>query len=214
MVGVAKKILKKAKESKQDPYLLILEYRNGPLPVCNLSPAQLLLSRRTRSVVPITNNLLKPQAIDPKVVQKQIFRSKSLQKRYYDRSAKALPPLRVHDQVRIQFGKLWKPARVIQQYDARSFSVQIRDGAIYCRNRRHLIKTQNGMANVEGFNPNILAQPENSTSISPDVPAPAAPQNNLSNNTSHGPPNMPYITRSGREVKTSKRYDDGNWITN
>ena len=28
MVGVAKKILKKAKESKQDPYLLILEYRN------------------------------------------------------------------------------------------------------------------------------------------------------------------------------------------
>ena len=47
MVGVAKKILKKAKESKQDPYLLIFEYRNSPLPDCNLSPAQLLLSRQT-----------------------------------------------------------------------------------------------------------------------------------------------------------------------
>ena len=40
MVGVAKKILKKAKESKQDPYLLILEYRNSPLPDCSLSPVQ------------------------------------------------------------------------------------------------------------------------------------------------------------------------------
>ena len=133
-----------------------------------------------------------------------MFRSKSLQKKYYDRSAKVLPPLRVHDQVRIQFGKIWK-ARVIQQHDARSVSMQTRDGAIYRRNRRHLIKTQSGMVNVESFNPNVLVQPENLTSRSPDVPFPA---------TSHGPPNMPYITRSGREVKTSKRYDDGNWITN
>ena len=83
MQNFIKKILKKAKESKQDPYLLILEYHNSPLPDCNLSPAQLLLSRRTRSVVPITNNLLKPQAIDPKDVQKHIFCSKSLQKKFY-----------------------------------------------------------------------------------------------------------------------------------
>ena len=80
MVGVAKKILKKAKESKQDPYLLILEYRNSPLPDCNLSPAQLLLSRRTRSVVPITNNLLKPQAVDPKDVQNTYFVLKACRK--------------------------------------------------------------------------------------------------------------------------------------
>ena len=122
-VGVAKKILKKAKESKQDPYLLILEYRNSPLPDCSFSPAQLLLSRRTRSIVPITNKLLKPQAIDPKNVQKSIFRSKSLQKKNYDRTAKTLSPLHVNDQVRIQFGKIWKPARVILQHDARSFPV-------------------------------------------------------------------------------------------
>ena len=170
-MGVAKKILKKAKESKQDPYLLILEYRNSLLPDCNPSQAQLLLSRQTRSIVPVTNNLLKPQAIDPKDVQKNIFRSKSLQKKYYDRSVKTLPHLRVHDQVRIQFGKIWKPARVIQQHDARSFSVQTRDGANYRCNRRHLIKTQNGMANVESFNPNVLVQPENSTSLSPVVPS-------------------------------------------
>ena len=128
----------------------------------------------------------------------------NLLKKYYDRSAKALSPLCVNDQVRIQFGKIWKPARVIQQHDARSFSMQTRDGTIYCRNRRHLIKTQSGMANVESFNPNVLAQPETSTSLSLDVPVPAAPQKNPSNNTSqHRPPNMPYIPRCGREVKTS-----------
>ena len=149
MVGVAKKILKKAKESKQDPYLLILEYRNSTLPDCSFSPAQ-LLSRRTRSIVPITNKL-KPQAIDPKNFHKSIVNSKSLQNKNYDRTAKTLSPLHVNDQVRIQFGKIWKPARVIQQHDARSFSVQTRDGAIYPRNRRHIIRTQ--------MNTHVLAQP-------------------------------------------------------
>ena len=195
MVGVAKKILKKAKESKQDPYLLILEYRNSPLPDCSFSPAQLLLSRRTRSIVPITNKLLKPQAIDPKNVQKSIFRSKSLQKKNYDRTAKTLSPLHVNDQVRIQFGKIWKPARVILQHDARSFSVQTRDGAIYRRNRRHLIRTQMNTPRVEPFNPKVLAQPtqpETATSLSPDTPVTALPQSNHTNTTSQQrPPNMP-----------------------
>ena len=47
LVGLAKKLLRKAKDSKQDPYLLFLEYRNTPLE-CGFSPAQLLMSRRTR----------------------------------------------------------------------------------------------------------------------------------------------------------------------
>ena len=136
---------------------MILEYQNSPLPDCIFSPAQLLLSRRTRSTVPITNKLLKLQAIDPKNVQKSIFRSKSLQKKNYDRTAKTLSPLHVNDQVRIQFGKIWKPARVIEQHDARSFSVQTHDGAIYRRNRRHLTRTQINTPRVEPFNPNVLA---------------------------------------------------------
>ena len=213
MVGIAKKILKKAKE--QDPYLLILEYRNSPLPDCNISPAQLLLSRRTRSIVPITNKLLKPQGIDPKNVQKSIFRSKSL----HDRTAKALSPLHVIDQLCIQFDKIWKqPPRVIQQHDARSFSVLTRGGVIYRRNRRHLIKTQMNTPRVEPFNPSVLAQPaqpETATSLSPDTPVTTLPQSNHSNTKSQQrPPNMPYITRPGREVEINSRYNNDNWITN
>ena len=80
LVGLAKQLLRKAKDSKQDPYLLFLEYRNTPLE-CGFSPAQLLMSRRTRSVVPITDKLLQPRTVDPKIVQKAYFRSESLQKK-------------------------------------------------------------------------------------------------------------------------------------
>ena len=82
LVGLDKKLLRKAKDSKQDPYLLFLEYRNTPLE-CGFSPAQLLMSRRTRSVVPITDKLLQPRTVDPKIVQKAYVRSKSLQKKTF-----------------------------------------------------------------------------------------------------------------------------------
>ena len=85
-------------------------------------------------------------------------------------------------------------------------------------NRRHLIRTQMNTPRVEPFNPKVLAQPaqpETATSLSPDTPVTALPQSNHTNTTSQQrPPNMPYITRSGREVKINRRYNDDNWITN
>ena len=111
--------------------------------------------------MPITNKL-KPQAIDPKNFHKSIVHSKSLQNKNYDRTAKTLSPLHVNDQVRIQFGKIWKPARVIQQHDARSFYVQTCDVALYRCNRRHIIRIQ--------MNTHVLAQPETATPLSPDTP--------------------------------------------
>ncbi|XP_060567912.1 uncharacterized protein K02A2.6-like [Ruditapes philippinarum] len=56
-VSIAKKTLTKAKESRQDPYVCILEYRNTPLE-CGYTPNQLLMGRRTKSVVPISEKRL------------------------------------------------------------------------------------------------------------------------------------------------------------
>ena len=56
----AKKLLKKAYEDKKDPYLAILELRNTPIPGVGLSPTQLLMGRRTRSIIPIEITLLTP----------------------------------------------------------------------------------------------------------------------------------------------------------
>ena len=206
LVGLAKKLLRKAKDSKQDPYLLFLEYRNTPLE-CGFSPAQLLMSRRTRSVVPITDKLLQPRTVDPKIVQKAYFRSKSLQKKHYDRTARQLPSLNINDQVRIQFGKIWKPARVIQKLDSRSYTVQTSDGAIYRRNRKHLIRAKGDPVKVQDFHPTVLAQPESPIS---NEHAPLPPPSNINNNSSEG--NLPYITRSGRQVKPNQRYSTDEWV--
>ena len=53
-VGIVKKLLTMAKKK----IIALLEYRNTPLLDCNMSPAHLLYSPRTKSVVPITNKLL------------------------------------------------------------------------------------------------------------------------------------------------------------
>ncbi|XP_014663228.1 PREDICTED: uncharacterized protein K02A2.6-like [Priapulus caudatus] len=59
-VQVDKNILKKCRESKTDPYLAMLLYRNTPgdgFP----SPAQILMGRRTATTLPTTRSLLKPE---------------------------------------------------------------------------------------------------------------------------------------------------------
>ena len=74
-VGIAKKLLRKAKDSNTSPYLAFLEYRNTPLD-CGYSPSQLLMSRRTKSILPITRKALKPQLVNDKNVQRKMTVSK------------------------------------------------------------------------------------------------------------------------------------------
>ena len=61
----AKRTLRKAKDANRDPYLPLLEYRNTPLE-CGYFPAQLLMGRRLRSVVPTTDRQLLPGTINVK----------------------------------------------------------------------------------------------------------------------------------------------------
>ena len=61
---IAKQLLKKSKSDNRDPYLGLLEHRNTPLD--NLAaPAQLLMRRSLRSVLPTTSNHLKPNVVGP-----------------------------------------------------------------------------------------------------------------------------------------------------
>ena len=53
-VQTAKRILKKASADGKDPFGGLLEYRNTPFKDIGLSPAQLLMSRRTRTMLPQT----------------------------------------------------------------------------------------------------------------------------------------------------------------
>ena len=90
-IQTVKNILKKCKMSKTDPYLALLELRNTPLSDNLPSAAQLLYNRQIKSILPVTNNILKPIPIRTQKI-KNIFKDKQKQQKfYYDQHAKYLP---------------------------------------------------------------------------------------------------------------------------
>ena len=78
-VGTIKNLLKKEK----DPYLAILSYRSTPLQN-GYCPSELLMSRKLRTVVPISREQRKPQVPDTETLKAR-EKLKADQKRNFDR---------------------------------------------------------------------------------------------------------------------------------
>ena len=60
-----------------DPYLALLKYRNTPLSDTLGSPAQRLMGRWTKTLLPTSSTLLKPETINPKMVQEELQKQRS-----------------------------------------------------------------------------------------------------------------------------------------
>jgi hypothetical protein len=179
----------KAKADKKDPYISLLEYRNTPVDGFR-SPAQLLMSRRLRSILPTTSQQLQPETVSGNDVHARREQKQQHQAKYYNRSAKPLTPLRDGDHVRIQESGKWKPAVVIKPADTyRSYHVSTAGGQIFRRNRRHLLPDRAQPT---------TAEPGMSSSIQHTVPMDQPQQTDTKKTDSVAPL---YVTRSGREVK-------------
>lgn len=144
-VKTVKRILKKSIRAGTDPYLAVLDYRNTPTQGTTTSPAQRLMSRRTKTLLPTTQSLLLPRTINLEVEKKELRQRQQAQAKYYNRSAKDLPSLSEGDVVRMKPFKLgdnsWRKAKVTARLDERSYTVETDNGAVYRRNRQHLRKT-------------------------------------------------------------------------
>ena len=144
-VKTVKRILKKSIRAGTDPYLAVLDYRNTPTQGMTTSPAQRLMSRRTKTLLPTTQSLLLPRTINLEVEKKELRQRQQAQAKYYNRSAKDLPSLSEGDVVRMKPFKLgdksWRKAKVTARLDERSYTVETDNGAVYRRNRQHLRKT-------------------------------------------------------------------------
>ena len=78
-------------EKVDDPFKALLSYRNTPLEEVNLSPSQMLMGRRLRTLIPVTEDMLKPQLYDPEEVLPKLKERQRKQKLQHDTTAKELP---------------------------------------------------------------------------------------------------------------------------
>ena len=132
-----KSLFKKAIADKKDPWLALLDYRNTPTEGIKSSPCQRLMSRRTRTLVPATTNLLYPEVVDGVQERLQLRRQKA--KSYFDKDAKALPELDIGQEVRVagQRKKTWQLGKCLEKLSDRSYLV-LTDGETVRRNREDL----------------------------------------------------------------------------
>jgi len=86
-VQTVKNLLKKS----DDPYLALLIYRSTPLSNFNYSPAELLMSRKLRTNLPILNHNLKPTVSNYSKLKVKECSKKEQLKENFDQRHKAQP---------------------------------------------------------------------------------------------------------------------------
>ena len=97
-VKTAKNVLKKSRE--EDPYIALLAYRNTPQQGHVYSPAQKLMSRRLRDLIPMVTSKLQLQLTVLSVVTQNIAERKQKAKAHYDkRASKQLSEFTIDERV-------------------------------------------------------------------------------------------------------------------
>ena len=141
-VKIAKNLMKKCQVSNQDPYLALLNLRNTPQEGIESTPTQRIFGRRTRTILPTKTSLLDPALPKKELVQQQLMKRKE-RMIHYDKG-KDLPHLKINDNVRIQPiqnpSAPWKPGKVVDQVNPRSYIVRTEDNKELRRDRQFLRK--------------------------------------------------------------------------
>ena len=99
-VKIAKSLCRKSDRANEDPWKAFLHWRNTPAEGMRCSPAQQLMSRRLRTLLPVVNQLLEPQ-VTTGVTDKLRVKHQAA-KLTYDRSATDLPELNVSQPIRMK----------------------------------------------------------------------------------------------------------------
>ena len=87
-VKTIKRLFKKCKDAGQSEYLALLDWRNTPTEGIGTSPAQHLMGRRCRNLLPVAANLLKPRYCK-KADMQALAGMKRRQQYYYNRATQA-----------------------------------------------------------------------------------------------------------------------------
>ena len=191
----AVRTIKNLLNKSPDPYRALLAYRNTPLHN-SYSPAELLMSRRLRSDIPVDPNTLLPSVPDADLIQYREDAYKAKMKVNFDtrHKAKELPPLSEGDNIYIR--DLEKPGIVTKNLPGRSHEISTPTGIVR-RNRQALSLLSKGESIIGN------SQCDNSAvqnSIEPN-PVMTSTPTNIDKQSS------PTLRRSERTHKPVKRMD-------
>ena len=226
-VKAAKRILKKTLKTGEDPYLAILNLRNTPQQGIDLSPAQRLMGRRTKTLLPTNANLLRPEHATPEIAEKLKFQQ-TKQQFHYNKTAKPLRPLQEGDIVRAKPYQLnkssWEKATVTKRLDQRSYEIETDNGVTLRRNRAQLRATHEDPTPVAEPGPLVaptraapsyeqVETPKTPQRV-PGSPVPRVPAKSPIPKVPARPPETPvksqtpYVSRSGRSSKRPAHLDE------
>ena len=94
--------MRKSTNACNDPYLTILDHRNTPSQGYLSSPAQRLMSTRTKTLLPTAAVLLRPEVVDARHTECDMRRSQNQQAMNYNKRASDRQVLEEGDTVRLQ----------------------------------------------------------------------------------------------------------------
>ncbi|UYV65559.1 K02A2.6-like, partial [Cordylochernes scorpioides] len=222
-VQTLKKLIKRCGEESTDPYLALLNLRNTPhnnLP----SPAQILMSRKLRSIIPSKTSQFVPSMINNEAIQKQLVNNQVKMKNFYDRHTRPADQLSIKDRVWFRKDKRWIPGQLKNQAnEPRSFYVKDQEGNEYRRNSIHIREDKRSDTthtdwekplelNQEQTDLQDLEESPSRPTSSGQLSSPGSPENVTTTgppgSCTNGSPGNLITTRSGRGTMTAQRYVD------
>ena len=213
-VKICKGLMKKAEKSRSDICLALLNFCNTPLEATGTSPVQKIFGRRTRTLLPTPEKLLRPEI--PKNTSTLINIAKEKQATVYDRKAKELSLLTSGELVHMKLPgqEEWSPARVQRSNGFRFYLIES-GGKLYRCNRRQLrtAPMEIEMCEPESVLPDV--SPSKVSQSSGDIETPMlVPFMQDGNQTKISPPPVSatpskpmQFSSFGRRIKAPARYD-------
>ena len=109
-VKTVKRLFTKCREDGTSEFQALLDWRNTPTEGVGTSPAQRLMGRRCKTLLPTTDTLLKPQ-YDINSDTQALRKKKEESRRRYNCGARPLSPLKSRDTVRMKLPgqTIWTP---------------------------------------------------------------------------------------------------------
>ena len=213
-VKTVKRLLTKCQETRQSEFQALLDWNNTPTEGVGSSLAQRFLGRRCRTLLPMTESMLKP-AYDTTTDAQALKGKRAKQSYYYDRQARDLPPIAVGETVRLRLPgkKRWTSGICTGTEGPRSYTVQV-GCTVYRRNRRHLIKGGEQTHQEEPPEPSQLDDPAPNLPLTPDLPpSPPAPDPAPPNLPEPQPPSAPTKDKTPQLRRSTRQRTTPDWIT-